>query len=225
MSGGERDPQAPVPTSQGDISKITSSVQTRLHLGRMETNTQGETHLRRPTRHLNTTRKMQDWSLSVGKKYLILGDSNVSKFPPYQYTDLQIDSYPGATFRHAEAILKKTTSSTNVERVVLSFGINNRTQKTRETTIKQLQKAIKEAKERFPQATIYVPEINFSGALPPLEQENLQQINKYIRDNCRYLPALQEMDFDTEGDNIHWTHSTAQKILKHWTAHLNCSSP
>ncbi|KAK1893682.1 Filamentous hemagglutinin [Dissostichus eleginoides] len=75
------------------------------------------TPTRRPKRHLNTVKKLQDWSLSVGKKWLIMGDSNLALLPPFTINELQIDSYPGATFRHAEAIIKKATSSTVVEKV------------------------------------------------------------------------------------------------------------
>lgn len=232
---GAQNPQVrppPAPPSQIELEKaITSSVQTRLHLKKLtqtnldtttSSNEQEEMPTRRPTRHLNTTRKMQDWSLSVGKKFLIMGDSNVARFPPFKYTDLQVDSYPGATFRHAEAILAKTLRSTQVEAVVLSFGINNRAQKAKETTFKQLQRALKEARDIFPQARIYVPEINYSQSLPLPEQNNLQQLNKYIKDNYRYIPALSPRQFETERDGTHWTHPTALKLLQHWATYLNC---
>lgn len=71
---------------------------------------------------------MQVWGLTMKIKWLIMGDSNVARFPPFQHSDLQVDSLPGATFRHAEAILEKTTVSTTVGK---SFGLNNSTQKKR----------------------------------------------------------------------------------------------
>ncbi len=46
-------------------------------------------------RHINTTRKNQDWSLTLKKKYVIIGDSNVSKMRNLNYVNLQIDSFPG----------------------------------------------------------------------------------------------------------------------------------
>ena len=73
--------------------------------------------------------------------------------PPVKEADLQIEAFPGATFRHAEAIKAKTTLSTKVCKIILAFGLNNRTQKVEETTIKQLQKATKMAKLAFPLAS------------------------------------------------------------------------
>ncbi len=55
----------------------------------------------RPYRHINTDRKQMDWSLNLKKKYIIIGDSNVSRIPAFNIPDLQIDSFPGAKFQHA----------------------------------------------------------------------------------------------------------------------------
>ncbi|KAK2879316.1 hypothetical protein Q8A73_006229, partial [Channa argus] len=74
-------------------------------------------HIYKPTRHINTDRKLVDWSLRVMKKWIIVGDSNLSRIPMHPISDLQIDSYPGANFRHAEAILAKATSQVMVEKV------------------------------------------------------------------------------------------------------------
>lgn len=52
-----------------------------------------------------------------------MGDSNTAGFPPLTVHVLQIDSYPGGTFRHAEAMITKATSSTTMEKVILSFGL------------------------------------------------------------------------------------------------------
>ena len=225
---GERIPAPttpPPPAVRANPTRLTSTVQTRLNLRSTQQKNNIGTPRGRPTRHLNTNRKMQDWSLCVGKKFIVIGDSNVARFPPFNNADLQIDSYPGATFRHAEAILAKTTTSTTVEKVVLSFGINHRSQKFKETAIKQLQSAMREAKIRFPQAQIYIPVLNYSRALPLAEQLNLQLLNRHIVDNYNFIPVIPRPDFATDRDYVHWTHPTASKILTHWMAHLNCSSP
>lgn len=120
----------------------------------------------RPTRHPTTKFKTQDWSLQVAKKWLIIGDSNVHKLPAYDIADLQVDAFPGATFRNAELLMDKTTCGVRVEKVILSFGINNRVQKTQETAIKQLQRALNKVKRTFPHADIFIPQINFSRELP-----------------------------------------------------------
>lgn len=205
------------------ITRLMTATQSLLNMGnqgRTDTGSQNEAPTRRPTRHINTGRKMVDWSLCVSKKWLIIGDSNVSKFPPFTVPDLQIDSFPGATFRHAEAIIAKATLSTTVEKVIMSFGINNRSQQIGNTTIKQMQGALRTAKSRFPLAEIWVPEINFSGALPLKEQKQLILLNAHIIKNIKHIPALPRADFMTDPDNVHWTKDTAADILKHWCKHV-----
>lgn len=213
-------------TSDGTV-KLKTAVQSHLDLGGDSQPFLASTPLsptkstRRPTRHLNTARKMQDWSLSVGKKWLILGDSNVARFPPFNVPDLQVDSYPGATFRHAEAILTKATCSTTVERIILSFGLNHRSQNLQKTTTKQLQAAIRASKLRFPQAEIWIPLINFSRSLPLKERTNLLDLNAYIRSHYKFIPELPVKLFETEEDKLHWTRPTAKLMLGHWCQHAN----
>lgn len=212
------------PTTPGLTSRAASStVQSQIDFTGPTAQTVATT--RRATRHINTPNKLRDWNLSVRKKWLIVGDSNVARFPPFQMPDLQVDSFPGATFRHAETILLKATIVTSVETVILSFGLNNRSQKTRQTTIKQMQRAMKVAKQRFPLATIWVPLINFSRALPHQEQTNLHDLNVYIHTNYDSIPELGRTQFSTERDKIHWTHETASHMLTHWAKHVKGNSP
>lgn len=175
----------------------------------------------RPIRHLSTIRKMIDWTLTVRKKYLIVGDSNLSRIPDFEIEDLQIDSYPGANFRHAEAILSKTKVLAQVERVVLAFGLNNRTQQFRVTAIKQMQRALKMAKTMFPQARIWIPLINFSRSLKLQEQLTLTAMNDHIQKHITHIPLLPAQRFLVESDGIHWTPATARAMLEHWSVYLN----
>lgn len=173
------------------------------------------------TKHVHSERKMIDWGLSVRKKWLIIGDSNLSRIPMYDIPDLQIDSYPGANFRHAEALMRKSTCGVTVEKVILSFGLNHRGQKARATAVKQLQGAVRAAKKTFPYAEIWVPLLNFSSDLPRDERQSLRILNGHIERNMPFLSALDEEDFHTEKDNVHWTKRTAAEMLKHWAARLN----
>ncbi len=83
----------------------------------------------RPYRHINTDRKQTDWSLNLKKKFIILGDSNVSRIPAFHIPDLQIDSFPGAKFQHAGNLVEKATIALEPEILVMSFGLNNRSQR------------------------------------------------------------------------------------------------
>lgn len=137
----------------------------------------------RVTRHINTDRKMIDWDLIVRKKWLILGDSNLARIPGYDVPDLQIESYPGATFRHAQALMAKSSCHVLVEKLVLSFGLNCKAQKAKETAIRQLQGAVRAAKKKFPSAEIWIPLINFSIFLPQGEHATLHTLNAHIQRN------------------------------------------
>lgn len=174
-----------------------------------------------PTRHRIIQRKMLDWSLNVRKKWCVVGDSNLSAIPAYYNRDLQIDSYPGATFRHAEAFISRANVWTTVEVIVLAFGINHRAQKRKETGVKELQRALKATKEKFPRASIWIPLINYSKALPFEEQIILNGLNAHIRRNMPFLPALPNTKFQVEDDQIHWTPDCAKAMLQHWSDHLN----
>ena len=177
----------------------------------------------RVTRHTNTERKMIDWNLIVKKKWLIVGDSNLSRIPGHQIPDLQVESFPGANFRHAEALMAKSTSEVVAEKVVLAFGINSRGQKARETAVKQLQGAVRAAKRKFRHAQIWVPQINFSSSLPTEEKNTLSLLNSHITRNMPYIPALKATEFITGTDNVHWTRETAVHMFDHWVACLNLS--
>lgn len=177
----------------------------------------------RAKKHISTLRKLVDWDVTVSRKWLVLGDSNVARFPTHSVADLQIDSYPGANFHHAQAILAKALIDTQVEKVVLAFGINCRAQRAKETAIKQLQAAVRETKKRFPHSEIWIPLINYSNLLPMEEQNTLQLLNSHIRRNMPYIPPLPRDLFHTEGDMIHWTRETAKAMLTHWSSFLGLS--
>ncbi|MGL4645672.1 MAG: hypothetical protein ACRCVL_00930, partial [Cetobacterium sp.] len=174
----------------------------------------------RPVKHLLTARKMVEWSLSVRRKWCILGDSNVGRIIEYHFEDLQIDSYPGATFRHAENIILKAQVHVKVELVILAFGINHRNQKVQETAVKQTQRALKAARDRFPGAVVKIPLINFAKTLKRKEQVMLNSINDHVQRNMPHLPLLPAAQFDVDSDQIHWTPTCAKAILLYWAQHL-----
>lgn len=177
-----------------------------------------------PHRHPRVMNKMSDWSLQVNRKWLIIGDSNLSRIPTQTESNIQIESYPGATFKHAEALLARTTVSKDVERVILSFGINSKYQKET-TTAPELKKAIKMAEIAFPEARILVPIVNHHRDLSTIERNNLADLNSHIVCHPDSIPQLSKKLFDTEGDLVHWTEQTAQHMFDHWVAHLNRMSP
>lgn len=175
----------------------------------------------KPVKHLRTIKKLVEWGLSIRKKYCILGDSNVGRINHHPFAEVQIDSYPGATFRHAENLINKAQVHVTVEKLILSFGLNHRGQKLKLTAIKEMQRALKAAKERFPNASIKIPLINFSRTLRGNEQTILDGLNMHISRNMSHLPLLPNSQFRVGEDQIHWTPDCARAMLQHWAGHLN----
>ncbi|ROI79009.1 hypothetical protein DPX16_3276 [Anabarilius grahami] len=174
------------------------------------------------TRHANTSNKSTDWSLTLHKKLAIIGDSNVSRLPQNNYSDLQIDSFPGAKWQHAAYLLEQAIIVVEPQKLILAFGLNNRQQRYRFTALTELQKAKKAAAARLPNTEILIPIINFSPLLPPAEETMVEALNGHIRREGNYIPALPREQFQVEKDGIHWRASTAKAIFDHWCTYLNC---
>ncbi|KAL0189772.1 hypothetical protein M9458_016871, partial [Cirrhinus mrigala] len=170
----------------------------------------------RPYRHINTDRKQIDWSLNLKKKYVIIGDSNVSRIPAFNISDLQIDSFPGAKFQHAGNLVEKATIAVEPEVLLLSFGLNNRSQRCFTSTNKEIQRAYRVARTRLPHTEIVVPLVNYCDLLPIEEQRYLDDINQYIKDNLNFLQLLPVAQFQVESDTVHWTAATGRHMLDHW---------
>lgn len=175
----------------------------------------------RPCRHINTERKQIDWSLNLKKRYVIIGDSNVSRIPAFGIPDLQIDSFPGAKFQHAGNLVERATVALEPEILIMSFGINNRTQRCFTRASQEIHRAYRLARTRLPHTEILIPVINFSDLLAQEEQILLQEINEYIKSNINFLDALPSHQFEVERDMVHWTSDTARAILEHWVRALN----
>lgn len=178
--------------------------------------------LLKPHRHPNTDHKIRDWSLTIKKPIVIVGDSNLSRIPYFTNTSIQIDSFPGANFLHIGKILGKLQPNPFTQKVILSVGINNKDQQPHKTATKQLQQMWGAAKTAFPNATVYTPIIHFSDRLTTQQQNNLKIINTYIEKNGCALLELNNLRFQVEArDNIHWTGATAVQILEFWLQQLN----
>ncbi|KAL2102108.1 hypothetical protein ACEWY4_001276 [Coilia grayii] len=173
------------------------------------------------TKHSHVQQKARSWTLSIEKPILIIGDENLERIEQHYIKDMQIDSYPGAQFLHAEALIGKAKINCQVQNVILSFGINHRHFKFEETTTKQILNATKKAKDTFPGANIYIPMLNFANTLPSTEISNLQRINGHIQHNHQHILPLPDDLFHTEQDHVHWTSLTANQMLNHRLSSLN----
>ncbi|KAK2808422.1 hypothetical protein Q5P01_000626 [Channa striata] len=105
---------------------------------------------------------------------------------------------------------------TDRKMVEWGLSVSKKAQNAKQTAVKQIQAALRQAKKEFPHSEIWIPLINFSSSLPRKEQETLKIINAHIHKNMPCLPQLKEEDFHTEKDNVHWTAETAKAMLLHW---------
>ena len=160
------------------------------------------------------------WELRPKKKILIIGDSNVGRIPPFSRDDLQIECYPGMKFDHTRRLLERTGNTNNVAHCIISVGINNRGQGTAVTGQKTMAAAVRAAQKTFPTASIHVPLINYMDNLPQEEKLNLESLNLAISQK-NHLPKLNDRDFKTGRDDIHWTPETAQAMVENWMISLN----
>lgn len=165
-------------------------------------------------------RKIMDWQFKCSKPIWFLGDSNLYRMPPHCSGEIQVDSYPGASFYHFNQILEKTPPHALVKLVVLSVGINNRDQDPHKTSIKQLRMLYKKAQSVFPNANIYFPLINYSHLLPREQKHNLATVNEFASKRLPVISRIAEDQFHTATDNIHWTQETAGQIFNHWCSEL-----
>lgn len=223
MMMGHKDDQSIIKVhSDFSLSKISSVVKAKTAAS--DSSEEDSTYIRntiqKPYRHANTERKTIDWSLSIHKPIIFIGDSNLSRIPIIKDKNIQVDSFPGANFLHIAKVLKKLKSYPQTEKVILAVGINNRQQHPRKTAIKQLQGLWRTAYKVFPNATVYTPLIQFSDLLPLQEQQNLEELNEYIDANGYPLMDLNKLLFKVERDMIHWTPSTAQQMFDFWCQQL-----
>ncbi|XP_052338573.1 uncharacterized protein LOC118372502 [Oncorhynchus keta] len=175
-----------------------------------------------PTCHSRTERKINDWSIEITKPVVFIGDSNLARIPSFTDTNTQIDSFPGATFRHIAGVIGKLGKQENTQKVVLSVGLVNGLNQQYSTAVKQLQQLLNKTTEVFPHAQVYVPIIHFSDELSWEKQNVLNQLNQYIQKNCRELLDLNKLRFHTmQDDPIHWRPDTAVNILNYWLDQLN----
>ena len=178
-----------------------------------------------PNRHDNipNKHKMSGWELpKIKQPILIVGTSQLSNIKRSPNPNIQIESYPGAQIRHMEAIIRRHKLETEPKHLIVEIGINDRNNSVFGTTFPNLKKMISAIRSKFPNTKIYIPAIQYSRKLDLKSQENIDELNQIFNslDTICCIPPMAK-GFKTSNDNIHWTNSTANALLKHWINHLN----
>jgi len=177
-----------------------------------------------PNVHLSQPKN--SWKLPpIEKPILVMGDSNLSKITATTNKLVQVESYPGARICHASTLLKNYSFPQHPQKIILSFGINNRSSEPRTTSFQNLRTLIGTTAKKFPKAEIFFPLVNFSHDLPLKETSNLRVFNRLAQEDLRkatIIPCLDRSQFETsDKDPVHLTKKCANSILKHWLNHLN----
>lgn len=94
-------------------------------------------------------------------------------------------------------VLNRTPVHPHVKVLVLSAGVNNKDQDPHKTSIKQLRHIYNRARCVFPNASIYIPVLNFSTSLSQEQQTNLSVLNNFIHSRFPFLEPLPNAHFHT----------------------------
>ena len=181
-----------------------------------------------------THHKDKEWRLpiiSTSVRTLVIGTSNIGRITKLVDTSTALLSFPGAKFKHFVELFKKTKSESiypQVDKVIFSCGINDRSNKVTTTTFPSYKKACNSARELFPNAQVFFVLPNWDITLPNWEQHNLEQLKKMIATDksgvVHLIPAIPPSKFVVTHDKIHWTQETANRMLEHWLGFVNTPS-
>ena len=189
--------------------------------------TKTRTHSITPTSHKTDNFGKDAWRLpKLNKPVLILGSSNLNRITRSTSSDIQIESYPGASFRHIKQIVDNYHFSVAPTHIFLSIGLNSRNALPRTTSNPEMRTMLSSIRRCFPEASIFIPKINFSYQLKDKIKSNLEQLNSMMDDlpGVTVMNKLSDSEFEIDPmdtNRIHWTEHTANAMLKFWLSHLN----
>lgn len=199
------------------IRETWSSSNSTLINPQLEENSQGLINL-----HSSKESFLHIRNLTPTRPILIMGDENIKFLPHTTNPQIQIEVFPNTKLADARRILCRGTPITpQVRKVILSFGLDNKSQGRTAILQKELQMLLRAAEKSFPNAEIFIPVVNFSRNLPFSTRKNIVALNHLIRRTPRPIPRLPKQDFQTETNGIQWTVSTAESMWLHWKGYLN----
>ncbi|KAL2076351.1 hypothetical protein ACEWY4_028052 [Coilia grayii] len=172
----------------------------------------------RPVRHTRAADEFADWSLTIHKPLIFIGDSNLSRIPSFSHPNIQVDSFPGAAFHHLTQLVGDIPNQNQVELVVISAGIINcNNLNDPQTPWKQYQNLHCTCQSSFPNALIYISQISWSPLLHPDVIGRIKDFNSRVEKKVKlFLPTLDPKDFQVNmRDKIHWHKRTAETMFQY----------
>ena len=166
----------------------------------------------------------------VTSPLVALGDSNLQRITQTPSNlDIQIVSLSGGRFTHFCTGTFFLYPQPSVTHLIFSCGINQKDTSLK-TIDEQLRKTCQKLRKFFPNASIFIPLLNWAPSKGPGYTETYKHINNTIPKMKKYavqvLPPLPESQFHTtfeDGvlDDHHWSEATANRMLASWVNHLN----
>ena len=185
------------------------------------------------------------WKIpEISSRVAILGDSNISRATGVNFKSglVELHVFPGAKLIHFQQMLESSRCNQGKpQEVILSIGIHNRNDDPL-NNLQQIRSIFETAARVFPNARIYIPQINASPSLHEKHKECLCDVNwglsnisdlweqksKHITANLKRFktfPKIPRRDFHIDPKDtkysIHWTTDTANTIITRWLKDLN----
>ena len=232
--GPQRSPRVRQTRTPENTEQTTTSGTRGVHnqqhnLTRPNTTTNTVAPPRKPTYHPKDHKDA--WRLRPSREILIFGDSNLNRIPLITDDRVQIESYSGMNLHWGAEVLNKMEENNTTKHLIISLGINNKDNKTAETSRKSLARVKKAAEDKFPNADIRIALVNYPNYLNRWQKGILDGLNNEMQKNLgpgetnwKTIPKLATGLFQTrhlEDTDIHWTSNTGQAMLKHWLCCLN----
>jgi hypothetical protein len=199
----------------------------KLKLTNYKSTTTGEAHINSKVTRIEAPSKNKLlWELPASTKPIfIIGDSYLSTMKNVKASvadKIQIISYPGGNFSHLYDIFKKQTKPIpKVDYLIMSTGINNRSQNAQSTANKKISSLYYQAHNTLPNAKLFYPSIG-NNLSSTWEKQNLKYIEKDRRSfktpPVTILPSISVIEMSR--DDIHWTTRTAKNLLNQWLDYL-----
>lgn len=168
----------------------------------------------------NSRGNKDNWTMIPTRPYILAGDSNMKTLRPILNSKVQLDVYPGCRVEHMAAIVGRIpTSCTGVKKVLFSVGINDKDGKS--DLPKALRNLYSIATTKFPNAMIWLAQVQHSPCFSEAQKERLRSFNEAITLLPWHTPKLHSEAFHTAADKIHWDAETAHAHLQLWAQHLN----
>ena len=168
------------------------------------------------------------WKLpQCRSKVVVLGDSNLARVTKVDepVNSIEIHAFHGAKPFHFDNLFTHEEPRHTPTTVILSIGINSRDNKP-ETNRYQLKKMVSNSSKLFPNAKVYIPQINLPTGLNPKQRKTMNAFNDCIHELSSPLSSIQTLpllpqSFQTENGGIHWLPETANRLMSHWLGSLN----